>query len=210
MVLHGGQQSFSMVEAVMERQRCGAVQPGSVAMLAIVVGVASFCAGIALGLDDQCSGVGGSWNPVVFYRDIGRLANYPWAWVNSDVGAALQGAKKEVGVLMGSTVLALGAYAYSGPAAALKAAMAVANISQGSSSAARIANGLRTSQFRDCGEPEWVDSAMPTRRRRGEEEVIFIPRSPEKRRSPPKILHGRRPGNALPAAPTVSQVLAVR
>lgn len=112
----------------MEDRRSGAVQPAGVAMLATVVGVASFCVGVALGLDDQCSGVGGSWNPVVFYRDIGRLANSPWAWVNSDVGAALQGAKKEVGVLMGSTVLALGAYAYSGPAAALKAVSAVANV----------------------------------------------------------------------------------
>lgn len=210
MVLHGGQQGFSMVQAAMEEQGGGAVQPGSVAMLATVVGVASFCAGIALGLDDQCSGVGGSWNPVVFYRDIGRLANSPWAWVNSDVGAALRGAKKEVGVLMGSTVLALGAYAYSGPAAALKAVTTFTNMSQGSSSAARIANGLRGSQYQECGEPEWVDSAMPTRRRRGEEEVIFISGSPEKRRSPPTVFHRRRPGIALPAAPTTTQVVAVR
>ena len=57
----------------------------------------------------------------MFYREVSRLTSSPWAWINSDVGNALMGAKRELTAAAGSLAIAAGAYAWGGPAAMGKA-----------------------------------------------------------------------------------------
>ena len=87
-------------------------------MFLVGVIVGAMLASVLARLDD-CGGA--VWRPVRYYRLLGRMQDSPWAMFLPELMAQVRESRRE---LLGGTaaaVLTLGAYAYSGSPAALKA-----------------------------------------------------------------------------------------
>ena len=82
----------------------------------IIVG--ALVASVLAGLDD-CGGA--VWSPVRYYRLLGRMQDSPWAMLSPELMAQVRESRRELMGCTAAAVLTLGAYAYGGSPAAMKA-----------------------------------------------------------------------------------------
>ena len=116
--------------------------------------------GMAIVLSQECgSGWGGwsMWNPIAYYRSLSDLSYSPWAMLTGSVHEV----KRESLLALG-TVAATGvAYSVGGVPAALKAVKWAAAFGAFHGGRTQAAGGFLCDHA--GGEPEWVESARPSR-----------------------------------------------
>lgn len=161
-----------MVPMMLECDEVHGVLPRKATGMWVMVIVCSFSVGMLVGQEGASEW--GLWNPLIYYRHLTAMASTPCAWLNPSGGWALADAKKEAVAMVAVAGTTGAAYACGGPRMALQMyRMSQGAITggvltmpmQGASSA-----GVRMSQIQT--EPEWVDSAMPPRQRRGQQQQV--------------------------------------
>ena len=178
-----------MIPMTLEGGEEHGVLPRKATVMWVMVIVCSFSVWMLVGQEGASEW--GLWNPLIYYRHLTAMASTPWAWLNPSVGRALADAKKEVVAMVAVAGTTGAAYACGGPRLALQ----MYRMSQGA-----IANGVLTMPVQSgdpagarmaqvTTEPEWVDSAMPPRQRRSQQQQQV---SPVRRQVGPRMcLQGR-------------------
>ena len=77
---------------------------------------------VATVLAGQDADLGGTYNPVRYYRQLVQLQASPWALLSPELSASLRDSRREILGGTAAALLTLGAYAYGGAPLALKAA----------------------------------------------------------------------------------------